>query len=240
MTTIQIGRRNLVARAGLALGGLVTLNAFAGCGDEETTPTVDTTPKVSDFPYDQHIAADYQLDPAAIQEAAYHAYYAGGCCHGSFSALLGHLASTVGAPFDQLPPTFGKFGAGGIDSYGSICGSLLGADLIINMIVTDAGARKNMIWDLMRWYETYAFPTYVPVAVDALESTTLDFAGTDPMKADVIAVPPTSHLCHSSVSRWCTPNGVSATSGDKKARCARLTADVAGKAAAIINSETRL
>ncbi|HSN13524.1 MAG TPA: C-GCAxxG-C-C family (seleno)protein, partial [Anaeromyxobacteraceae bacterium] len=156
-----------------------------------------------------------------------------GCCHGSFSALIGHLSTTVGAPFSLLPPSFGKFGAGGIDSYGSLCGSLLGAELVINMIASDATARKNMIWELMRWYETYAFPSYVPITVDPLESTTLSFTGGTPTMTPVA---PGSHLCHASVSKWCATNAVSAGSGDKKARCARLTADVAGKAVAMLNA----
>jgi hypothetical protein len=231
----QLGRRNMIARAGLALGGLVTLGSLPGCGGEESSPP-PATPKVSDFPYQQHIAAGYQLDVGAIQEAAYHAYYAGGCGHGSFSSLIGHLSSTVGAPFDAFPAAFGKFGAGGIDSYGSICGALLGSQLIFNMVVSDAVARKNMTWDLLRWYETYAFPVYVPVAVDPLEAVTLDFTGTDPARTDVVTATPKSHLCHASVSGWCLVNGVTAGSGDKKARCARLTADVAGKAAAILNT----
>ena len=229
----QLGRRNMLARAGLAVGGLVTLGSLQACGEEDSSTPAPVQPTVADFPYDKHIAAAYQLDPAAVQEAAYHAYYAGGCCHGSYSALVGHLSTTVGAPFSLLPPAFGKFGAGGIDGYGSICGSLLGAELVINMIVSDATARKNMIWELMRWYETYAFPSYVPAAVDPLESTTLSFTGGAPAMTPIA---PGSHLCHASVSKWCVANAVSAGSGDKKARCARLTADVAGKAVALINA----
>jgi hypothetical protein len=230
----QVGRRNMLARAGLALGGLVTLGSLPGCGEETSTAPPPVTPTVADFPYDQHIIAAYQLDAAAVQEAAYHAYYAGGCCHGTFSALVAHLAATAGPPFDLLPINFGKFGAGGIDGYGSICGSLLGAELVINMIVSDPTARKNMIWELMRWYETAALPSYVPTAVDALETgLTKDFSAGNLAN---LQVAPTSHLCHASVSRWCAAQSVSAGSADKKARCARLTADVAGKAVALLNT----
>lgn len=231
----QLGRRSMLARTGLALGGLVTLGSLQACDEDPSTPTpTPTTPTLAEFPYDQHIGASYQLDAAAVQEAAYHAYYSGGCCHGSFSALVGHLSATVGAPFDQLPLAFGKFGAGGIDGYGSLCGSLLGAELVINMIASDTTARKNMIWELMRWYETYTFPAYVPAAVDAAETgTTLDFSAANIANLQNV---PTSHLCHASVSRWCNANTVSAGSADKKARCARLTADVAGKAVELINA----
>jgi Putative redox-active protein (C_GCAxxG_C_C) len=233
--TKQLSRRNILGQAGLALGGLVTLGALQGCDDDDDgTAPVDTGPTVKDFPYEQHLTADYRLDPAPIREAAYHGYYAGGCCHGAYSALLGHLATTAGRPFDQLPLDFGKFGAGGVAGYGSICGAVLGSVMIINMIVSDATARGNMMTDLMRWYEGEAFPKYLPTALDAAETgTTKDFSAAGIAALQVV---PRSHLCHASVSGWCAANGVSASGADKKARCARLTADVAGKAAEIINT----
>lgn len=236
----QVGRRQLIAKAGLALGGVVTLGALQACGSDESpaTPPVDTPatgPQVADFPYDQHIAAGFQMDTAPIQEAAYHAYYNGGCCHGSYSALLGHLAQKVGAPFNLLPLDLGKFGAGGIAGYGSICGSLLGGVMIINQIVSNADVRGKMMTELMRWYEGNAFPHFVPDAVDVKEigKTTLDFSAANIGNLQVV---PGSHLCHPSVSGWCAAQKVAATSPDKLARCSRLTADVAGKVAELINT----
>jgi len=233
--TTPFSRRNLLGQAGLAFGGLVTLGALQGCGEDETTPPpVVTGPTVKDFPYEQHLTADYRLDPAPVREAAYHAYYAGGCCHGAYSALLGHLATTAGKPFDLLPLDFGKFGGGGVAGYGSICGAVLGGVMVINMIVSDATARGNMMTDLMRWYEGEAFPKYVPAAVDAAETgTTKDFSASG---IATLQRAPRSHLCHASVSDWCAANGVTAGGADKKARCARLTADVAGKVAEILNT----
>jgi hypothetical protein len=233
----ELTRRNLLGRAGLALGGAVALGSLA-CGSDDSDPQPQPQPQegpqVADFPYKQHLAAEYRLDAAAVREAAYHAYYNGGCCHGAYSALVGHLATTAGAPFDLLPIDFGKFGAGGIALYGSICGSTLGSVLVINMIVEEA-SRNAMITELMRWYEGYAFPVYAPTAIDAKEQgkTTLDFAQGNLVNLQVI---PRSHLCHASVTTWCTANGVSAASADKLARCARLTADVAGKTAEMLNA----
>jgi hypothetical protein len=169
-----------------------------------------------------------------VKEVAYHGYYAGGCCHGAYSALLGHLADTAGQPFNLLPRDFGKFGGGGVAGYGSICGAALGGVLIINSIVSDASARTGMLTELLRWYEGFAFPAYVPVAIDAAETgTTKDFSASG---VAALQRAPQSHLCHSSVSDWCAANGVSAGGADKKARCARLTADVAGKAAEMVNT----
>jgi hypothetical protein len=102
------------------------------------------------------------------------------------------------------------------------------------MVVANATARAAIMTDLMRWYEGFAFPAYVPVAVDAKEATgvRLDFSAAN---LATLQRAPRSHLCHASVSGWCAANGVSATGGDKLARCARLTADVAGKTAEVLN-----
>lgn len=210
----------------------------AACPDAPECPACPdagtTGAQVLDFPYEQHLAPTYRLDPAAVREMAYHYYYAGGCCHGAYRSLMEHLATTVGAPFNLLPLDFGKFGGGGIAGYGSICGSALGGILVINSIVANADARTAMLTDLMRWYERNAFPAYVPTAIDAGEhDLTKDFSAGNIVSLQVV---PRSHLCHASVSTWCAVNGVSAGGADKKARCSRLTADVAGKVAEMLNA----
>lgn len=236
----ELTRRDLMGRAGLALGGLVTLGALQACGSDDAAPPPvvdpppDPGPQVAQFPYEQHLPVGYQLDPAAVREAAYHGYFGGGCCHGAYSGLLGHLAATVGQPFTLLPLDFGKFGGGGIARYGSICGAALGSILIVNQIVSNTTARSAMMTDLMRWYETFAFPAYDPVAVNAGETgATLDFSGANLPNLQVATA---SHLCHASLSSWCAAMRVAANGKDKDARCARLTADVAGKAAEMLNT----
>jgi hypothetical protein len=240
----------MIKSAGLLIGGAGALGILQGCGGSdsaaEPAPTTSepvptspapgpTGPQVNQFPYEQHLAADYRLDPAAVREAAYQGYYEGGCCHGAYKALLGHLAATVGAPFDALPLDFGKFGGGGVAGYGSICGAVLGGVLVVNMVVKEDATklRSALLTHLIRWYEGNPFPAYVPAAIHANElgKTTKPFA------TDLASLQraPGSHLCHASVSDWCAAHQVSASGPDKLARCARLTADVAGKAAEMLN-----
>jgi Putative redox-active protein (C_GCAxxG_C_C) len=246
MDTKELSRRSMISRAGVALGGAVvgasildgcasgTRASSAGATQPAGTSPAAASPRVADFPYERHLPSGYRLDPAPIREAGYHAYHVGGCCHGAFSALVGHLATTAGAPFDQLPLDFGKFGGGGVAGYGSICGAVLGSVLVVNMVVANPGARNTMMTDLMRWYEGNAFPAYVPATADAAETgLTLDFSAANLPR---LQKKPESHLCHASVSGWCAANRVSAVGADKKARCARLTADVAGKAAEMLNA----
>jgi hypothetical protein len=239
----------MIGRAGLAIGGAFALGALQACnGDDDPAPTPEpqpqTGPQVAEFPYEQHMAPGYQLDDAAIRENAYHAYYAGGCCHGAYNGIMKHLADTAGAPFNLLPLDFGMFGGGGIAGYGSICGAALGGILAINSVVPNAASatpaqanvRNRMMAELMRWYEGYAFPAYDPTQADALETgLTLGFNDTSLPVVNRLA--PGSHLCHASVTTWCAANGNVPSSGaDKKARCARLTADVAGKVAEMMNA----
>jgi hypothetical protein len=242
MSNQPLSRRAMLGRAGLGIAavGLATGCATAGAksatppGDPGASGSTGKVPRVADFPYEKHLPRGYRLDARAVKEAAYHAYYAGGCCHGTYSALLGHLATTAGAPFDQLPIDFGRFGIGGIEMYGSVCGSVLGGVLIMNSVVANAKARAAMITDVMRWYERAPFPAYVPAAQDAAEKgLTRDFSEAQISKLQVV---PHSHLCHASVSGWCAANQVPANGADKKARCARLTADVAGKVVEVMNA----
>lgn len=244
-----ISRRQIIGSASLAVGTIALGTLGCGgsatpppeecpepttcpdptvCPDPPTCPPEDT--KTTQFPYRQFIPATFRFDVAKAKEDAYHGYYAGACCHGVYAALLDQLA-TLGSPFDRLPRDLMRFGGGGIASYGSICGALLGG-VMIQAMISDATARDPMMTELMRWYEKTPFPSYIPQQLDAKETgTTLDFA--DPVPLQEI---PNSHLCHASVSDWCRARGVSSGSADKKARCSRLTADVAAKLAVVLNA----
>jgi hypothetical protein len=239
-----LSRRDMLSRAGLAIGGAMTLGVLQACSNDDDPAAVqdltpeecppDTSPQATQFPYEQFIPTSFQFDVAAVKEAAYHAYFGGGgCCHATFSSLLKGLQDGVGAPFTKLPIDFGKFGGGGIAGFGSICGSGLGGVLIVNMVVA-ASARNAMITELLRWYEGAAFPQYVPVATNTGEaSKTLDFSAANLVNIQTVAK---SHLCHASLTTFAAANGVAANAGDKHARCARVAADVAGHVADTLNA----
>lgn len=230
----SISRRELITHAGMALGGAVTATAFLGAcgGSSQATAETGSSPQVADFPYRKFIPAGYALDKKAVQESAYQFYWAGGCGHGAYKALMQHLAQTVGAPFSLLPLDACMYQGGGIAGYGSICGTVNGGLVVINSIVADPKARTAMMTDLLRWYEGTAFPSYVPAAINASEKATLDFSAANISRLQVV---PHSHLCHASRTQWCQKNGVAAASPDLAARCARLAADVAGKVVDLLN-----
>ena len=236
----ELGRRDLLSRAGLAIGGALTLGALQGCeGSDDPPAQQGGSPLVSDFPYEKHLPAGFALDVVTVKQAAYAAYFQGGCCHGAYSALLADL-QRAGQPFTSLPLGLGKFGGGGVDGYGSICGAALGAVLVMNMAIENATERKKLVTSLLRWYEGFSFPAYVPTTNLDPAGKTLEFTGDTPASVPlpaVVQVEPHSHLCHVSVTTWCDTNqNVDANGADKKSRCARLTADVAGKAAEMMNA----
>lgn len=266
----ELTRRDLMGRAGLLLGGAMTLGALSACSDEAAScpepvtcdpcpdPTCDPCPeppacpdaaaKLKDFPYEKFIPTGFTLNKALVQQNAYDGYYnGGGCGHGSWSGLLSSLKD-AGEPFSQLPEKFGVFGAGGIAVYGSICGAALSGVLWINSIIANAAHRSAMMTELMRWYETHSFPEYQPDGVNVAETAATGTGagklvlnwGSESEKPAVTKVAPGSHLCHASVSGWCAAqspmvNAGGANQPDKKARCARVTADVAGKVADMLN-----
>jgi hypothetical protein len=109
---------------------------------------------------------------------------------------------------------------GGINSWGTICGSLVAPVALISGVVADKDIRGQMLEELMAWYIQFPFPEYQPSQLNlprcAVGST----------------------LCHISVSTWCNSEGacVAASSKEKKERCAGLSADVAKKTVQMLNS----
>ncbi len=218
-TKDTLTRREWMARAGFALGGAVAMGGLQACAsdsDADPAPAPDTSTLVRTVPY-----AYRELALDEVQALGYSNYFTGGCCYGCFSGIMDHLAATVGDPFDTFPVDFSKFGGGGIAGYGSVCGALLGGAMALSLMVPSAH-RNAMIADLFRWYEGYAFPAYQPVEARLVSG---------PLNTSVC----NSHLCHASVTTWCTMEGVSPASDQKKERCARLTADVAAKVAEMLN-----
>jgi hypothetical protein len=110
--------------------------------------------------------------------------------------------------------------SGGIEHWGTICGALVAPIALIGGVVSDKKIRSEMINELMAWYIQFPFPEYQPAGLN------------------LVKVPVGSTLCHISVSTWCNAEGVSvsASSKEKKERCAGLTSDVVKKTVQMLNS----
>ncbi|MBI1389867.1 MAG: hypothetical protein GC154_15615 [bacterium] len=210
MTATLEGRRSFLK----IVGGAAAATGIAATGLSPEKASAQADPTAPAWPW-----TCAELDPNMAAEMGYTAYSQGGCCYGAFKGLVGQLAETQGYPFTLIPLDMMRYGAGGVVSWGSLCGTLNGAAAAINLVLPSSTANP-LIDELMAWYSTTALPIYVP---DGKETTTTSVSN--------------SPLCHASVSKWCEASNLGVTSNERKERCARLVADVASKAAELINAQ---
>ena len=140
-----------------------------------------------------------------------------GCAFGTFNAIVGQLAESVGAPYTNIPLQMMDWAGAGVVGFGTLCGTLNGAAAAIGLVCSGQDARA-FISDLLTWYSEADLPTnlYAPTG-DLPQST----AG--------------SNLCHVSLTRWCRSSGFASGSPERAERCSRLAGDVAAKAVEMLN-----
>jgi len=162
-----------------------------------------------------------RLDQDFAAAEAYRLFAEGGCMYGVFGAVVTGLASKLGEPFRSFPLHMMRYGKGGVEGWGSLCGTLNGAAAVIGLVEPAKERQSQLVAELFSWYETTALPAYVP-----------DGQGGSPAVARSVAQ---SVLCHVSVHRWCEASGCEVESDPMKERCRRLTADVAAKTVELLN-----
>jgi hypothetical protein len=186
--------------AGGALGGAVT--AYASAKTEKPAPEPPPLPwKWA------------RLDPLDAGRRAYRTYFDGGCGHTTYFTLLSMLREKVGYPWTTLPDRMMMHGAAGYGGHGTLCGSLGGTALIINLVAYKDKDQvyAQLIDRLFYWYAKQEFPT-----------TMFDDISSVPKQIKVTAKSP---LCHTSVSSWTLAAGVEVTSKEKKERCAKVAGE---------------
>ena len=159
-----------------------------------------------------------KIDPEAAADRAYARFSElGGCCVGVVAGLVDCLAEAVGAPYTSFPVKMFQNGAAG---YGqnSLCGCLGGAAAVIGL-VCEAADSKACLKEVMDWYKTSTLPA---------------FERDDKVLAQVV---PGSVNCVDSVGKFFQATGITDMGNpDRIHRCALLTADVAKKAAEMLNA----
>ncbi len=158
------------------------------------------------------------LDPDAVGQRAFNSYLKGHCMYGSFEGIVGLLGEKLGAPYNQFPFAMFKYGAGGGNGWGTLCGTLNGSMAAIQLLSPDP---NPVIDSLMSWYQTEALPNFYPVGAKFPEVCSV--AGTP--------------LCHESIANWTKAAGKKAYSPEREERCAALAASVARKAVQLLNDQ---
>lgn len=220
-------RRDMLKTAGKTAVGVAAVSFIpsflTGCGKKSELPAkevlayeyVEASKDAPVYPY------PYQkLDVATTMERGYAGYYnKGGCCRGVVDAVIGQLGDKAGYPWNQVPVDVFANGATGF-GIGSLCGAIAGAATCIGFAIPPEDA-PAVTAELFKWYTSTELPIYQPdIEVDALVSPTVN--------------------CLDSVGQFMEVSGYGMKDPERKARCAGLTADAAGKVAELINAYYKL
>lgn len=159
-----------------------------------------------------------KLDLQEVGEIAYNAWYGKFCCQSVVEGIIRPLQKSIGEPYASLPLDAFKWGHGGAVGWGTLCGTMTGAGIATGFIAGHEG--EAILNDVIAWYADTELPLYKPAHPKA---TIKNVNQSD------------SPLCHISVGKWMKKEGVKFFSPERKDRCARITADVAMKTAALLN-----
>lgn len=220
-----ISRRELLTGAGklTAVGGLALvagggIGMLAGCGSSGTgTITAAKDGAQLPWPYVKLTTADIKQ----IAETAHENWFSGFCAFATFSGIVTLLRQKVGEPYTSFPMEVITYAHGGTAGWGGTCGTLVGAGLATSLA---AGLKvgEGILNEVMKWYTETELPIYKP----------------DQPKAQIKSVSRSdSPLCHVSVGKWMTKEGVGFLSSQQMERCARLSSDVASKTVEYLNNE---
>ena len=216
-------RRNFLKQTGLVAGGVgigaLGLNAAlqADTNEDAVAP---------EWPW-----LYKQLDVELVRKRGHMYYYKGGCMYGASGGLLSVLIDEIGYPYTTFPHDMMRYGGGGISGWGTVCGSLNGACAIITLVAgKDYGQVTN---ELMAWYGTTPFPSETANRYAANREYLVKEYKSDAVLPTTISNSP---LCHVSVNTWCRTTGFASGSSQRAERCARLTGDVAARAAELLNA----
>lgn len=207
-----MSRREFLVGAGGFAAGVAAASVLGG----SLIPKAEAAAAVPPAPWPY-----VQLDPDVVAKKGYQYYAEGGCMYGAGRAIIEALREKVGAPYDVFPLDMLRYGGAGVASWGTLCGALNGACAAVALIVPKADVNK-INGELLGWYTKTPFPG------SGFDS----YAKFKGQKQSVAGSP----LCHASVSNWCAASGFKESSAERKDRCAKLTGEVAAKAAEMVNA----
>jgi hypothetical protein len=221
----ELSRRQLLSKGGkIAVAGsvvAVTTSGFgllAGCGNS-TTETATTKKAMSadlPWPYEKFTAADIKK----AQDTAHDNWFTGFCTYAVLSGIVSVLREKVGSPYTEFPIQAFNFAHGGTAGWGATCGTLIGAGIAASL-VTGPSTGEEIANEVIQFYSDTELPIFQP---------------SDP-KAQIKSVSRSNTpVCHISVGKWMTKEGVGFLSAEQMERCGRLSADVAGKTIEFLNN----
>ncbi len=170
-----------------------------------------------------------ELDVEEVRKRGHTGHHDGSCAYGSFNAIIGLLQEKIGSPYNQVPTYMLHFGRGGVSGEGSACGTVVGSLAAINLITGED--YRPLASELVEYYQTTKFPT----DISNQYAVNHEFPGDDYYDKPLPQTEAPSINCEESRGEWVEESGYDLSSEERHERCARLTADVAAKAAMILN-----
>jgi len=231
MSEQLMSRRKFLVRAGTVLGA-ASASGLILAAERPSRATAATGSSVPlPWPYTQ-------LDPDALARRAYEVYFASGCAEATWWPIVEALAPNYPDTWGTIPRNMFKFGAGGVDLWGTICGTLNGSCAILGMV----GAPTTIADALMEYYANTPLPTN-----RAYLDMQAGWTPAAPARKPLDNVPSsTSHsqLCHVSLSQWAMTAGNAGqdTTLDaigmpgQKDRCGKLCFDMTHKTIEMLNA----
>lgn len=211
----ELSRREVLIKGGTlaATGALVAAGGIAGAGGLTNQAEAAKQGGNQGYPYPYK-----KMNPQKCAEIAYSNWYKNFCAYGSASGIIVPQRKLVGGAWHSFPIMSVKFGEGGVEGWGTLCGTLLGAGVAVSLAAGHEG--EPIINDLMQWYSETSQPVFKPKKPRArFRSMTTS----------------NSPLCHISVGKWMAAEKKGLASAERKDRCARLCASVAYQAAVLLN-----
>lgn len=218
----QLSRRKFLAGAG-ALLGLAVVPAIAN-------PSVAAAAPAHELPW-----AYTTQDAEAVARRAYETYYQqGGCAEATWWPLVEALAADATNPDQALWATLPKkmfaYGGGGVNGWGTVCGTLNGSSAIIKMFFADG----SLIDDNMQYYAETPLPTN---GIDiAVRGGWTQAAGVPAPIDNAPTCTGHTQLCHASISQWTMMTGYADGGREQKDRCAKACCDLMKHTAENLNA----
>ena len=225
-----MSRRKFLVRAG-AVVGAASLSGLVLAERPSKARAAAGAPVAIPWPY-------ARLDPEMVARRSYEIYYARACAEATWYSLVEALAPANPDTWGTLPQNIFRFGGGGINSWGTICGTLNGSCAAIAM----TGADSSLEDALMQYYTETPLPTN---GIDnAVRSGWVPAAGPSSVPQNVPTSTAHSPLCHVSLSQWLTSAGNGGADTTVNAmgkpgmvdRCAKLCYDLTHKTVTLLNA----
>ncbi len=167
------------------------------------------------------------IDPDKVAKDAYEGYPEGHCMHTTFMAIVKNVAQALekkdpaaARAIASFPFHMFHYGASGGNGYGTLCGAINGAMAAVNLFVSEDKTLKAILNEISIYYERTMLPIFKPEDEE-----------NEPYPQTIA----NSMLCHVSSGKWCALAQVTSGSPERTERCSRLSADIAKKAAELLN-----